>query len=51
MEYVLLMKVGFIIDTIVRIGYGIAGGYFVKTGIKYVQDYKESISKEKVEVK
>jgi hypothetical protein len=47
MEFVLLAKVGMIIDGIVKLGYCVAGGYFVKTGVKYVQDYKESVAKEK----
>lgn len=51
MEYILLTKVGFVIDMIVKIGYGVAGSYFVKTGIKYIQDYKDSVAKDKVGVK
>lgn len=47
MEYILLAKVGVIINGIVKLGYCIAGGYFVKTGLKYVSDYKESIEQEK----
>lgn len=51
MEFILLAKIGMIIDGIVRAGYMLAGSYAIKTGVKYVQDYKESIAKEKSEVK
>lgn len=46
-EFILLAKVGMVIDVVVKIGYGIAGSYFVKTGIRYIQDYKESVAREK----
>lgn len=51
MELLLLAKVGFVVDTIVRAGYVLAGSYFVKTGVRYIQDYKDSISNEKAGVK
>lgn len=47
MEFLLLAKVGLVVDTVVKIGYGIAGSYFIKTAIRYVSDYKESIAREK----
>jgi hypothetical protein len=47
MEFWLLAKVGMVIQGIVTGGYCVAGGYLVKTGIRYVQDYKESIAREK----
>jgi hypothetical protein len=46
MEYWLLAKVGLVIKGLVWGGYGLAGGYGIKTGIRYVQDYKESVAKE-----
>ena len=51
MEFLLLAKVGLVIESIVRAGYVLAGSYFVKTGAIYIRDYKESIEKEKAEVK
>lgn len=51
MEYVILTKVGMVIGAIVKGGYILAGSYFVKTGIKYISDYKDSVEKERVEVK
>jgi hypothetical protein len=48
MEFALLMKVGMIIDGIVKVGYILAGSYVVRTGVKYVQDYKTSVEKERV---
>jgi hypothetical protein len=47
MEFLLLAKVGMIIDGVVKAGYCLAGGYFVRTGVKYVKDYKTSIENEK----
>jgi hypothetical protein len=47
MEFMLLAKVGMIIDGVVKGGYILAGSYFVRTAVKYVQDYKESVAKEK----
>jgi hypothetical protein len=46
MEFALLIKVGMIIKGIVWGGYGIAGGYGVKTVSRYIKDYKESVEKE-----
>ena len=51
MEFLLLTKVGMVVDVVVKAGYMLAGSYFVKTGIKYIQDYRESVEREKVEVK
>jgi hypothetical protein len=47
MEFLLLAKVGMIIDGVVKAGYIFAGSYLVRTGVKYVKDYKESVAKEK----
>ena len=47
MEFVLLAKVGMVIDTIVRSGYVLAGSYFVKTVVRYINDYKESVANDK----
>lgn len=49
MEFWLLAKVGMIINSIVYSGYAVAGGYIVKTGIRYFQDYKEAIARDEVE--
>jgi hypothetical protein len=46
-EFALLMKVGMVIKGIVAGGYSLAGGYIVKTGVQYVQDYRESIERER----
>ncbi len=46
MEYLLLAKIGFVIDTLVKGGYAIAGGYMVKTAVRYVRDYKDSVARE-----
>jgi hypothetical protein len=51
MEYALLIKVGMLVKGIVWSGYGVACGYAVKTGVKYISDYKDSVAREKVEVK
>lgn len=51
MEFLLLAKVGIVIDSIVRAGYILAGSYIVRTGVRYVTDYRESLSKDKVGVK
>ena len=51
MEFALLMKVGLIIDTIVKIGYAFAGSYIVRTGIRYYKDYKYYTEQEKSEVR
>jgi hypothetical protein len=47
MEYVLLTKVGFIIGIVVKGGYAVAGGFIVKTILRYTSDYKTSIANEK----
>ena len=46
MEFLLLAKVGMIIDLVIKGGYAVAGSYAVKTCVRYVQDYKESIARE-----
>lgn len=46
MEYALLYQVGLVIKGIVWGGYGVVGFYGVKTGVRYVRDYREAISKE-----
>lgn len=48
MEIALLVKVGMFINALVKGGYCLAGTYLVKTGVRYVQDYKDSVAKEKV---
>lgn len=48
MEFLLLAKVGMVVEGIVRAGYILAGSYFVRTGVKYVSDYKASVENEKV---
>lgn len=50
MEYVILGKFLMVMNIIVKTGYTIAGGYLVKTGIIYVNDYKESVEKERNEL-
>lgn len=45
-ELWLLAKVGMVIKGIVWGGYGIAGGYMFKTGVRYVRDYKEVMKRE-----
>ena len=47
MEYVLLAKVGFFIGIIVKGGYAVAGGFIVKTALRYASDYKTSAANEK----
>lgn len=49
MEYAILAKFIMVMNTLVKSGYAIAGGYLVKTGIIYVKDYKESVEKERSE--
>ncbi|MCR4362165.1 hypothetical protein JDW21_18690 [Bacillus subtilis] len=46
MEFWLLTKVGIVVKTAVWAGYGLAGSYVVRTCIRYVQDYKESVARE-----
>lgn len=46
-EFALLMFVGKIVNSIVIGGYTLAGSYFVRVGVRYVKDYRESIAKEK----
>lgn len=50
MEFLLLAKVGMVIDGIVKGGYLLAGSYFVRVACKYATDYKESVAKEKGEI-
>ncbi|MFQ3543619.1 hypothetical protein Q7A53_05990 [Halobacillus rhizosphaerae] len=47
MDSNLLTQVGMVINTIVYMGYGITGGYIIKTGFRYFTDYKEAVSIEK----
>lgn len=44
----LLLLAGVVVKGAVYVGYGIAGTYLAKTAVRYVQDYKESVSKERV---
>ncbi|MGH1111224.1 MULTISPECIES: hypothetical protein [Bacillus cereus group] len=48
MEFALLIKVGMVIKGIVTGGYCLAGGYLAKTGVRYIQDYKESVAKDEI---
>jgi hypothetical protein len=50
MEYVLLAKVAIVVNAFIKSGYLLAGSYFVKTGIRYISDYKDSVAKEKAGV-
>lgn len=50
MEYILLAKIGAVVDVVVKIGYGIAGMYAVRTGVRYYNDYKYSVEQEEKEV-
>lgn len=47
MEFWLLAKVGLVIKALVSSGYAVAGSYMIRTGMKYVEDYKTSIENEK----
>jgi len=47
MEYVLLYKVGLVVNAVVKLGYAFAGSYIVRTGFRYVSDYKDSVANEK----
>lgn len=47
MEYLLLAKIGVVVDVIVKMGYGIAGVYAVRTGVRYYNDYKYSVEQDK----
>lgn len=51
MEFWLLTKIGVAVDLVVKVGYAIVGGYVLKTGVRYYQDYKISVEQEKAEVK
>lgn len=46
MEFLLLAKVGMVVNAIVNGGYCLAGGYFIKTAITYIKDYKESVARD-----
>lgn len=46
MEFVILAKVGMIINGIVNGGYILAGGLALKTVYAYVKDYKDSVARE-----
>ena len=46
-EFALLMKVGMVIKGIVASGYTIAGSYIVRTGVQYIQDYRDAIANER----
>jgi len=50
MEFWLLAKVGMVVDFIVKTGYAVAGGYVLRTCVRYYQDYRASIEQEKAEV-
>ena len=50
MDLWLLTKVGFAVDIIVKLGYGISGIYLARTGVRYIQDYKYSIMQDEVGV-
>jgi len=47
MEFVILAKVGMVVNWIANGGYVLAGGIFLKTIVKYTKDYKESVANEK----
>ncbi|AYP68228.1 hypothetical protein PQE75_gp096 [Bacillus phage vB_BcoS-136] len=47
MEFWLLAKVGMVVNGFVTGGYVLAGSYLVRTAMKYVSDYKESIAQER----
>jgi len=47
MEFVILTKIGYVIDVMVKLGYAVAGGYTVKTAVRYVRDYRDSVATEK----
>lgn len=49
MEFILLSKVTFIVNTVVKAGYVFAGGVFLKTGITYLKDYKYYSSRQREE--
>ncbi len=51
MEFILLYKIGVVVDIVVKAGYTLAGVYVLRTGVKYVKDYKYYAEKEKAEVK
>lgn len=42
-----LAVIGAVITVVKSVGYTVAGSYVVRIGIKYVQDYKESVSNER----
>ena len=46
-EFWLLAKVGMIVQTAVNAGYLLAGGYAIRTGYTYVQDYRDSVARER----
>ncbi|WP_416147920.1 hypothetical protein ACM26V_16945 [Salipaludibacillus sp. HK11] len=47
MEFVLLTKVGMVVGLFIKLTYCAVGGVFVKTGIRYVKDYRESVKCER----
>ncbi|AKQ08559.1 hypothetical protein PQE66_gp237 [Bacillus phage PBC2] len=47
MEFWLLAKIGMVVKAFVTGGYAVASGYVIKTGLRYVDDYKESVANEK----
>lgn len=47
-EFIILMKVGMVIKGIVMGGYTLAGSYVVRTGVRYVQDYRDYVAREEV---
>lgn len=48
MEFLLLAKVGMIIDWVVKGGYAISGIYLAKTGVTYYRDYLHYSKQEEV---
>lgn len=42
-----LVIIGSVVSVVKSVGYAIAGSYVVRIGVKYVQDYKESVSNER----
>lgn len=48
MEYVVLYKVGLIMNAIVKTGYTIVGVYIVGTGYRYYKDYKHFSKQDKL---
>lgn len=43
----ILAMVGIVIKGVVWCGYGLAGSYAVRTGVRYFKDYKDSVARER----